>query len=1041
MFATALAVIAVTGRYPRAARGGDAPPPVTVAQDGNLVYRADERGNRVPDFSNCGYEGADREIPRVPVRMTVAPGDGDDGARIQLALDQVAQLPVGDDGFRGAVLLLPGRFDLAGQLSMTASGVVLRGAGALEGGATIVATGTDRRCLIRAGGTDRAEPKLGQPVSLADTHVPVGSTHLRLGDAHGLRAGQSVQLPNRISEDLISTLGMEVFGVGWRPAWVTWDRRIAAVKGDVVVLDAPITMAIGTDFQTDLEPVQIIPCQRPERIENLGIEDVALESDYHREHPHDEEHAWHGVVMNHVENAWVRRVTFRHFAGGAVLLREGTARVTVEDCASLAPVSELGGYRRQAFFTQGQLTLFLRCWSEQGLHEFCVGNMAPGPNAFVNCRTERSLGDTGPLERWATGVLYDCVRIDGAGLNLQNRWSDPPGTGWSAANCLLWNCRAATMRVERPPTATNWAVGVWADFAGDGEFSGRSDFASPLSLYEAQLAERLGKDVAAKRVGPILGAPVGATNPTLEDAKRFVAESSRPARRLIDDIVESMKRGAEAARDDGKEASPPGAARLESESAKPASGATAEPLRVENGWLTVGGRVVTGDRFSPTWWRGNIRPDDARNFGPAITRFAPGREGMGLTDDLRQVADFLSANGYAAYDHHYGLWYDRRRDDHLMERRADGAVAPPFFEQPFARTGEGRAWDGLSKYDLTKPNPWYWSRLHDFARLCDERGLVLLHQNYFQHNILEAGAHWADCPWRPANNVNDTGLPEPPPLIGDKRIFMAPAFYDPANAKLRALHRGYIRQCLDALADSSNVVQMTSAENSGPLEFMQFWLDTIGEWEDEHQHSVLVGLSAPKDVQDAILADSARAKRVDVIDIRYWAYTAGDGLYAPAGGQNLAPRQHLRMTRQKSGGAAAISKAVKEYRTRYPDKAVTYYADENCPSRRDGWGVLMGGGSLAGVRLSEELSESIRHMSPIDGIAENGLCLAHGIQEYLVESQDGDDQRVQAKLPAGRYRLTWIDKKSGEEFHGGELDGGEVGLAGENAVAWLRRIE
>ena len=111
---------------------------------------------------------------------------------------------------------------------------------------------------------------------------------------------------------------------------------------------------------------------------------------------------------------------------------------------------------------------------------------------------------------------------------------------------------------------------------------------------------------------------------------------------------------------------------------------------------------------------------------------------------------------------------------------------------------------------------------------------MLLHQNYFQHNILEAGAHWADCPWRPANNVNDTGLPEPPPYIGDKRQFMAPTFYDVSNPKLRALHRGYIRQCLDDFADTPNVIQMTSAEYSGPLEFTQFWLDTIIEWEQRN---------------------------------------------------------------------------------------------------------------------------------------------------------------------------------------------------------------
>ena len=49
------------------------------------------------------------------------------------------------------------------------------------------------------------------------------------------------------------------------------------------------------------------------------------------------------------------------------------------------------------------------------------------------------------------------------------------------------------------------------------------------------------------------------------------------------------------------------------------------------------------------------------------------------------------------------------------------------------------------------------------------------------------------------------------------------------DTRRRALHRGFIRQCLDNFADCSNVVQMTSAEYSGPLDFTQFWLDTIIE--------------------------------------------------------------------------------------------------------------------------------------------------------------------------------------------------------------------
>ena len=190
-----------------------------------------------------------------------------------------------------------------------------------------------------------------------------------------------------------------------------------------------------------------------------------------------------------------------------------------------------------------------------------------------------------------------------------------------------------------------------------------------------------------------------------------------------------------------------------------------------------------------TWWRGSIRPDDAATFGPALTRFVPGRNGPGFTDDIDDLADAMLQHGDAALDHHYGLWYDLRRDDHERVRRMDGDVLPPFFEQPFARSGQGTAWDGLSKYDLTKFNPWYWSRLKKFADVGEERGLVLFNENYFQHNIIEAGAHWVDCPWRSANNINSTGFPEPPPFAGDKRIFMAEQFYDPANPARRALHQ------------------------------------------------------------------------------------------------------------------------------------------------------------------------------------------------------------------------------------------------------------
>jgi hypothetical protein len=139
---------------------------------------------------------------------------------------------------------------------------------------------------------------------------------------------------------------------------------------------------------------------------------------------------------------------------------------------------------------------------------------------------------------------------------------------------------------------------------------------------------------------------------------------------------------------------------------------------------------------------------------------------------------------------------------------------------------------------------------------------------------------------------------------------------------------------------------------------MQFWIDTIVEWKQETGQKVIVGLSCTKDVQDAILADPSRGTHVDVIFVRYWTYTERNELFAPHGGQNLSPRQYLRQQNHAPTSFASIVRAVREYRTKYPQKAVTYYADLHCRSTRDGWAVLMGGGSLPNIPASPDTHDS-----------------------------------------------------------------------------------
>ena len=65
--------------------------PVHITEEGKLVYKAYPNGDRVPDFSYCGYRQSETQIPWVAAQVYVPSMSGDATATIQKALDYVAQ--------------------------------------------------------------------------------------------------------------------------------------------------------------------------------------------------------------------------------------------------------------------------------------------------------------------------------------------------------------------------------------------------------------------------------------------------------------------------------------------------------------------------------------------------------------------------------------------------------------------------------------------------------------------------------------------------------------------------------------------------------------------------------------------------------------------------------------------------------------------------------------------------------------------------------------------------------------------------------------
>ena len=859
------------------------------------------------DYSYCGYHRSEQPIPSAKVVTYVQTSGQDDVQTLQTAIDWVcSQKPDKETGLRGAILLGEGTFTISEPLRIRTSGVILRGCGRDK---TIIRkTGYDRGALIYIEGTHDIVTKDTFEVS----DVKAGAITLPIASNTQLSANSRIIIHRPSTAAWIASLDCLSFGGGkrmgywaWHPGDIDlqWNRQIMAVNGSDITIDAPIT----TTIENRWGGAQAIIYEHKGLIHECGVENMTLESDYNRELPMDENHCWDGVYVADAEDCWVRMVNFRHFAGSAVVIQKSAQQITVEDCQSLQPISEIGGFRRRTFLTFGQKTLFQRCYSEHGINDFAVGHTAAGPNAFVQCDSYESFGPSGAISSWAPGILFDIVNIDGNDIVFKNWELEKFGAGWSTANSTMWQSTASGLFCYSPDTLNrNYSRGCWGQVMGNGEYTEMNEHVKPYSLYAAQLEKRLGRDVTVQC--RILERNTNASSsPTIEEAIQMAKEALKPRT--------TLQQWIDAARFDGDITSKT----IRTSRTNKISKTSKTNYNITNAWLTQDGHVLVGGKHQTPWWNGRTTDAAMAKAKYALTRFVPGQEGKGGTDRIDSVITEMQRSHTLLFSQNYGLWTDRRRDDHERIRRKNGDAWAPFYEQPFARTGKELAWDGMSKYDLTQLNKWYFWRLQQFAKKTEPIGILLKNQHYFQHNILEAGAHWVDCPWRTANNINQTPFLEPVNFTGDKRIFTATLFYDISNPTLRELHRQYIRKSLDVFKGQPNVIHSIGEEFTGPLHFVQFWLDVVGEWEKENG-PVLVDLAVNKDVQDAILEDPVRSKIVDIIDIEQWFYH-NKGEYAPQGGVNMAQRQYMRKIKTGSARFEDVYRAICEYRAKY-NKAV-----------------------------------------------------------------------------------------------------------------------
>ncbi|MFB4283959.1 hypothetical protein ACBJ59_52330 [Nonomuraea sp. MTCD27] len=479
---------------------------------GRLAYEQDAEGNRVPDFSHAGYRNGERPIPHVPVVKTIRPIEGDNTAHIQTALDAIAALP---RARRGALLMLPGVYPVAGTLYVRASGTVLRGVG--DGGdpatdTIIKATGNtpeDRDVIVvggAAGGGWTGEVP-GTRTDITTGFVQVGSREFAVANPGALRPGDNIIITHPCTEEWLKAIDYGGHDVG--PPWkvgehpIYYNRYVRDVSGNVVKIDVPVFNHLNRAHATSF----LYRWDRAGLVTEVGVERLRVDIEYHGDPEQDEEHAYNAIVLLRTEDSWVRDCTMLHFTQAGVATQE-TTRATVANCRAIDPVSIVTGSRRYNFntYVYSQQVLFRDCYAYKARHAFVSnGHSTVSGVVFLRGTSEYALNSSEGHRRWSQGLLFDGHKdVDphyDYTLGLYNRGRYGTSHGWSAAHSVAWNCDVATSRliVQKPPTAQNYAIGCHGTITGDGPFQQPAGYIEganqpgllPPSLYEAQFLDRL----------------------------------------------------------------------------------------------------------------------------------------------------------------------------------------------------------------------------------------------------------------------------------------------------------------------------------------------------------------------------------------------------------------------------------------------------------------------------------------------------------------------------------------------------------------------
>ena len=480
--------------------------------DGKLIYTPHanigetNEVNILPDFSFAGYLDGGVKLPvgEAPVKVTLSPtASGEDRTRIQAAIDQVCNMPLNAQGFRGAVLLKKGTYRLndgtipnlsdgyGSALRIWASGVVLRGEGQGLDGTILYSDFAINHTMITM--QPSSNPGLAQTNTqrITDDYVGTGASTFTVANASGFAVGDFVMVRFTPNDTWFSDLKVTTGGFINNPAnyWtvsgereaynIGYKRRITAKEGNTITIDCPLVQPMQSKYGGG----QVSKYSTSGRIFRCGVEDVRIVGIEDGGSPSVSTNGNRlrvGIRPRFVDNCWVHGVTVTRASEAAVMTWD-VKNVTVEECAYVDPRGPISGGWRYSFCLDAGSTrvLFQRCYSEYGRHDFVTHARIPGPNVFLDCVSVNGLNVLGPHHRWATGTLFDNIKGT-TRMAITEYGPGSGGHGFRGAQTVGWNLECASYVCDAALGSQNYLIGS----IGKEDMGPISSTARPESIFK-----------------------------------------------------------------------------------------------------------------------------------------------------------------------------------------------------------------------------------------------------------------------------------------------------------------------------------------------------------------------------------------------------------------------------------------------------------------------------------------------------------------------------------------------------------------------------